>query len=305
MPCAVCCPGGTAAVKRGSKSLKWAKCAQNLIRPRLLSYDGENRQVSVTNTGTGAVTAYSYDGDGHRVTKTTGGNTTLYIYSGAGELAAEYSTEAQTPLCNTCFLAVDHLGSTRMVMDESGAVKARHDYFPWGEELLTASRTGALGYQANDGVSQKFTGKERDGETGLGRFTSPDPLVIHADRLAEPQRLNLYVYARGNPLRYVDPNGLDDITYDQAGNEIDRNTRHGFWWHLFNDDTYRLRADNGHTYSLNASLDKLSGGQRYSIVDAGTTSGLISGFEQCHSNPDPSSTVSLLQTVQLSRSGGQ
>jgi len=165
---------------------------------------------------TGAVTTYSYDGDGHRVTKTTGGNTTLYIYSGAGELAAEYSTQAQTPLCNTCFLAVDHLGSTRMVMDESGAVKARHDYFPWGEELLTASRTGALGYQANDGVSQKFTGKERDAETGLdyfgarylsaaqGRFTSPDPLPGWRK---DPQSWNMYAYGRNNPLRYVDPDG--------------------------------------------------------------------------------------------------
>ena len=37
MPCAVCCPGGIAAVKRGSQSLKWARCLRNLTRPRLLS----------------------------------------------------------------------------------------------------------------------------------------------------------------------------------------------------------------------------------------------------------------------------
>jgi len=123
-----------------------------------------------------------------------------------------------------------------MVMDESGAVKARHDYFPWGEELLTASRTGALGYQANDGVSQKFTGKERDSETGLdwfesryyssaqGRFTSPDEFkggfldafsgqaafqagpLPYAD-ISDPQTLNKYSYVRNNPLRYTDPDG--------------------------------------------------------------------------------------------------
>jgi RHS repeat-associated protein len=165
-------------------------------------------------------------------------------------------------------------------------------------------------------VDQNFTGKERDAESGLdyfgaryfssaqGRFSGPDPIFIHPDRLTNPQRLNLYVYARNNPLRYVDPSGLDDITYDQAGSEIDRQKQskwHNFWY----GDTWKLHADNGQTFNLNAPLDKLSGGQRYSVVDATTTASLVSGFEQAHANTDSSSTVNLLQTVQLSRSGGQ
>jgi RHS repeat-associated protein len=68
-----------------------------------------------------------------------------------------------------------------------------------------------------------FTGKERDGETGLdyfgarymasaqGRFTSPDPLYIEAKRLLDPQALNLYAYARNNPLKFVDPDGMDFV----------------------------------------------------------------------------------------------
>lgn len=67
----------------------------------------------------------------------------------------------------------------------------------------------------------KFTGKERDPESGLdnfgarydsssmGRFMSPDPLYIEAHRLADPQRLNLYAYARNNPANFTDPTGLD------------------------------------------------------------------------------------------------
>src|SRR5579864_148300 len=68
-----------------------------------------------------------------------------------------------------------------------------------------------------------FTGKERDAETGLGyfraryfsaaqgRFTSPDPIWVKADRMLDPQRLNLYAYGRNNPLEYSDPTGMDVV----------------------------------------------------------------------------------------------
>lgn len=64
-----------------------------------------------------------------------------------------------------------------------------------------------------------FTGKERDGETGLdyfgarymsaaqGRFTSPDPLLSSA-HIASPQSWNRYAYTLNNPLRFTDPFGL-------------------------------------------------------------------------------------------------
>jgi RHS repeat-associated protein len=65
---------------------------------------------------------------------------------------------------------------------------------------------------------QKFTGKERDVETGLdyflaryysgaqGRFMRPDDPFV--DQFPEdPQSWNLYAYTRNNPLRFVDPTG--------------------------------------------------------------------------------------------------
>lgn len=66
----------------------------------------------------------------------------------------------------------------------------------------------------------RFTGKERDAETGLdfflarycsgaqGRFTSPDPLLA-SGRPEDPQSWNRYAYARNNPLAYIDPTGMD------------------------------------------------------------------------------------------------
>jgi RHS repeat-associated protein len=65
--------------------------------------------------------------------------------------------------------------------------------------------------------SRKFTGKERDAESGLdyflaryynsnmGRFLSPDPL---GGSLLNPQSLNRYSYGFNNPLTNVDPTGM-------------------------------------------------------------------------------------------------
>jgi len=62
----------------------------------------------------------------------------------------------------------------------------------------------------------KFTGKERDSETGLdyfgarylssaqGRFTSTDP---RSGWPSDPQSWNMYAYGRNNPLLYTDPDG--------------------------------------------------------------------------------------------------
>lgn len=76
-----------------------------------------------------------------------------------------------------------------------------------------------------DTVRQKFTGQQRDQETGLdyfgaryyssgtGRFTSADTLI---GSIANPQTLNLYAYTLNNPLRYIDPTGHDPSPADDC-----------------------------------------------------------------------------------------
>ena len=66
--------------------------------------------------------------------------------------------------------------------------------------------------------TMRFTGKERDAETGLdyfgaryfsgaqGRFTRPDEPLIDQDE-SDPQSWNLYSYIRNNPLSSTDPTG--------------------------------------------------------------------------------------------------
>ena len=108
----------------------------------------------------------------------------------------------------------DHLGSHGVIYNATGTTCEQDiDYYPYGGVEND--------YCAGSGVSQnyKFTGKERDAESGLdnfgkrydssslGRFMTTDPVVITTERLKNPQQLNLYAYVANNPLRFIDPTG--------------------------------------------------------------------------------------------------
>lgn len=121
------------------------------------------------------------------------------------------------------WLVTDQLGTPRMILDQSGSLAntSRHDYLPFGEEVGAniGARTMGQGYGASDNERKKFTGYERDTETGLdfaqaryhgniqGRFTSPDPFSGSAI-MADPQTFNRYAYCRNNPVNSSDPTGL-------------------------------------------------------------------------------------------------
>src|ERR1700686_1399406 len=90
--------------------------------------------------------------------------------------------------------------------------------------IVWSNSTTALGLRAvtvENRVRSRCTGKKRDSESGLdyfgkrylssalGRWTSPDPLMMKVDRLIDPQRLNLYAYVDNNPITNRDPDGAD------------------------------------------------------------------------------------------------
>jgi RHS repeat-associated protein len=111
----------------------------------------------------------------------------------------------------------DALGSVRMTTDQAGNVVAFFDYQPFGEPLAANSE------------SRRFTGAERDPETGfdylgarylhegIGRFTQADEPGF--GNPFDPQSMNLYGYARNNPLKYADPGGNEYVIcgVDQYG----------------------------------------------------------------------------------------
>ena len=224
-------------------------------------YDQENRIATVD----GGMAAYTYDGDGQRVIKSLwGGGGTLYWYGTGGEILTESDltgylkseyvyfngkrlartdnpTDPATAQLRYYFS--DHLGSTSMVMDETfTSIEEDTDYYPYGG---VANETG-LG----DSNHFKFTGKERDAETGndyfgaryyasnMGRMMTPDPV---GGTLGDPQSLNKYAYVRNSPLILTDPTGLDDFDEIPDLDQDDKDTRRDQWNQLVLDFNQAVR----------------------------------------------------------------
>jgi RHS repeat-associated protein len=122
---------------------------------------------------------------------------------------------------------LDGVGNVLAVTNRSAAVVVeQHDYLPFGQEWCGTGICGAV----TAGQPKRFTGKERDAETGLdyfgaryygskiGRFTTVDPNLNMKRALLDPQEWNRYAYGRNNPLRFVDPDGRESMTYYWGGN---------------------------------------------------------------------------------------
>jgi RHS repeat-associated protein len=181
-------------------------------------YDGENKMVLAKDASGNAVGQYWYDGDGKRVRKyvPNTGEVTVFIYDASGKTVEEYST-ALSAEPQVAYLTNDNLGTPRINTAAGGAVISRHDYHPFGEEIIGDGRTQGVGYESDE-VRKQFTGYEHDRETGLdfaqaryyakdlGRFTSPDDFLNDASQI-DPSSWNLYVYTRNNPLNITDPSG--------------------------------------------------------------------------------------------------
>lgn len=200
---------------------------------RQFIFNGDNKQVEVRDASSNVVGLYFYDGSGNRVKKITASETTVFVYDAGGKLVAEYSTQP-VPGAGTSYLTSDTLGSPRIITDATGNVTSRRDFMPFGEEILagTANRTEAnkFGF-GNDNVRKRFTGYEKDPETGLdfaearyydnryGRFTAVDPLLA-SGQSADAQSFNRYVYVMNNPVNSVDPTGLFGSWFDSFDVEV-------------------------------------------------------------------------------------
>jgi RHS repeat-associated protein len=127
----------------------------------------------------------------------------------------------QTAVARIVYYHNDGLGSPVAATDEAGEVLWRAGYRPYGDRDQRLD-DHAVSLQN----SRWYTGHQHDDVTGLtymqaryydpviGRFTGVDPLAF---RVQDPQSFNQYSYARNNPYKYVDPDGLDAAVISWKG----------------------------------------------------------------------------------------
>jgi RHS repeat-associated protein len=112
----------------------------------------------------------------------------------------------------------DVLGSTILITDQNGQIEQQYEYDPFGQMI-----GGVMNTDDSKNSKYLYTGQELDQESELyyynaryynpvtGRFISLDPIL---GRAGDTLSRNGYIYAKNNPLKYVDPSGEEakDVT---------------------------------------------------------------------------------------------
>ncbi|MGH9473822.1 MAG: RHS repeat-associated core domain-containing protein, partial [Terriglobales bacterium] len=153
---------------------------------------------------------YLHDLSGRPITElsSTGGFNRGEVYA-SGRHMATYANNT------TYFDYSDWLGTERMRAIVNGDEQDQCTSLPYGADLNCAGGT--------DYSPMHFTGQVRDAATGLdhfparnytsawGRWMTPDwsasPAAVPYATFSDPQSLDLYAYARDNPVTNTDPSG--------------------------------------------------------------------------------------------------
>lgn len=170
------------------------------------------------------------------------GRNSKHIYLGATRILTKVARadgyETSEDSIKQYYYHNDHLGSAQLITNADGEEYERIEYTPYGE--LWVEKASAA---SNIDIPYRFTGKERDEETGLyyfgaryldpktSRWLSADPAlgdyIPGAPVNDEAKKrngnlpgmggvfnlvnLHLYHYAGNNPVKYIDPDGREEI----------------------------------------------------------------------------------------------
>lgn len=222
-----------------------------------LQWDALGRLSALADAQRGTQARYVYNHRGERIAKEVGPQRTQYLYQdrrlsaeldAQGRLQRQYLYLGSLPLAvidtpdgrapagasasvadelgrlwqawfgegeHLVWLHGNHLGAVELATDAAGRSVWQGEYSAHGALL---AEKGALA------MNLRLPGQYFDAESGLhyndhryydprrGEYISPDPL-------GTPDGPNPYSYVRGNPQRYVDPQGLVLFAFDGTGND--------------------------------------------------------------------------------------
>ena len=204
-----------------------------------LSFDARNRLTQVDTT------SYTYDGEDQRISRTDNDQTTQFITSphgpgnlsrvlvkinpdgsqtyyvyGLGLIAQETVPDGQVQGEYLTY-HYDRRGSTIALTDDQGHVTARMRYSPFGQVQVIGQADTPFLYNGRDGVQTEPNGlyymRARYYHPEIRRFVNRDVL---RGSLAQAQSLNRYAFVEGNPVVFVDPEGLQRQTRAEAFAEL-------------------------------------------------------------------------------------
>jgi RHS repeat-associated protein len=226
-----------------------------------LTFDPENRM-----TAYGSVLTAGYTGDGLRAWKQSSSTRTYFLYDSivpviemdsSGSVIATNSFGAAGLVSRhegstSASYSFDSEGNVTQRSDSSGSVLSNHLFSAHGS-ALSGTLSDPFGFKAQFGY---YT----DIETGLqlltrryydpssGRFITRDPVSYSGG-------INLYSYAKSNPLRYLDPLGEQGDIPDPTNPPSD--------WKPLGPDIWRDPA--GDTWRWHPDPDGLHGGDHWDI----------------------------------------
>ena len=206
---------------------------------RILVHDAQGRLASVSIDGA-VVASFIYNGLGQRTHKITPAGTTTYLYDLSGQLLGSTAYgNSGAPSKSEYFVWIGSLpvAVLNVTHDAAGAAGNLETIYLHADHLDTPRHatnggqtvvwqlpeTQAFGDRAaatdpdGDGshthIALRFPGQIRDDETGLNYnyFRDYDPETgryVQSDPIGLLGGINTYAYVGGNPLSFVDPEGL-------------------------------------------------------------------------------------------------
>ena len=116
----------------------------------------------------------------------------------------------------------DHLGNNRVVFNQNGTIEQTNHYYPFGMTFGEGIDNSDNRYKYNNKELDRMHGLDlydygaRHYDAAIGRWGVIDPLA------EKYYNVSPYAYCMNNPMKYIDPNGMEiyfnSLRYNEFGN---------------------------------------------------------------------------------------